>query len=82
MNIRSVTRCMADASAIDAVQKGCEKSPKKKQKFGQAEVLAQSVDSSGAVTRGVSGSPVAEQLEGVPECSHRAGLVAAVQSEW
>ena len=56
--------CDADPGAIDAVQKGREKSPKTRQRFGQTEVFAQSADSPDAVARGVSGSPVAGELEG------------------
>jgi hypothetical protein len=58
--------CDADASAIDAVQKGREKGSKTRQRFGQTEVAAQFADSPNAVTRGVSGLSVTGELEGVP----------------
>ena len=72
--------CDADASAIDAVQKGREEDPKARQKFGQTEVAAQSAYSPDAVVRDVPGSPVEGELEWVPGCSHRVGLVAVVPS--
>ena len=72
--------CDTDASEIGAVQKGREKGPKTRQRFGQTEVATEFAHSPDDVTRGVSGSPVAGELEGVSRCSHRAGLVAAVPS--
>jgi len=57
--------CDADPGAIDVVQKGREKGLKMRQRFGQTEGAAQSSDLSGVVTRGVSGSPVTGELEGV-----------------
>ena len=58
--------CDTDASEIGAVQKGREKGPKTRQRFGQTEVATEFADSPDDVTRGVSGSPVTGELEGVP----------------
>jgi mRNA interferase YafQ len=58
--------CNADPGAIDAVQKGREKGSKTRQRFGQTEVATEFADSPDDVTRGVSGSSVAGELEGVP----------------